>query len=143
MAFALLMGTSRLIYGKYGDRLPLERCMVGSCLLCIASYAAIACIPSPVGGLIGCAVCGFSVGILWPGTFSRAASSLRGGGTVLFALLALAGDLGCSGGPALAGWVSDRSGGNLRLGILSAVVFPFLLLLCLLLPARSKRRETR
>ena len=128
MAFAFMMGISRLIYGKYGDKLDLNRFMAGSCLLCIASYLCIVFVPVPVIGLIGCAVCGFSVGIMWPGTFSKASAAIRGGGTVLFALLALAGDLGCSGGPTLAGLVSSQFGNNLRAGILAAVIFPVLLL---------------
>lgn len=132
MSFSILMGLSRLLYGKYGDRLDLNRCMKYSCLLCIASYLLITLFPNPMVELAGCGICGFSVGILWPGTFSKAAASLRRGGTLLFALLALAGDLGCSGGPTLAGFVSSAAGGNLRVGILSAIVFPVLLLLCFL-----------
>lgn len=129
MAFAMLMGTSRLIYGKYGHKMDLDRFMKYSCLLCIASYLCIALVPIPVVELIGCAVCGFSVGILWPGTFSKAAVAIKGGGTALFAMLALAGDVGCSGGPTLAGMVSGSRGNNLRLGILAAIVFPILLLM--------------
>lgn len=129
MAFALLMGLSRAYYGKYGDRINLDRFMAGSTLLCIASYLCIALVPNPVIGLIGCAVTGLSVGIMWPGTFSKAAASLKGGGTAMFALLALAGDLGCSGGPTLAGIVSSACSDNLRIGILAALIFPVLLLL--------------
>lgn len=129
MAFAALMGTSRIIYGKYGERIDLDRFIRFSCLLCVACYLCIALVPSPLVGLIGCAVCGFSVGILWPGTFSKASASIKGGGTLMFALLALAGDVGCSGGPTLAGLISDRFGGDLRMGILAAVVFPALLLI--------------
>ncbi len=138
MSFSVLMGLSRLLYGKYGDRLDLNRCMKYSCLLCIASYLLITLFPNPMVELAGCGICGFSVGILWPGTFSKAAASLRRGGTVLFALLALAGDLGCSGGPTLAGFVSSAAGGNLRVGILSAIVFPVLLFLCFLLTGHTK-----
>lgn len=137
MSFSVLMGLSRLLYGKYGDRLDLNRCMKYSCLLCIASYLLITLFPNPMVELAGCGICGFSVGILWPGTFSKAAASLRRGGTVLFALLALAGDLGCSGGPTLAGFVSSAAGGNLRVGILSAIVFPVLLFLCFLLTGHT------
>lgn len=79
--------------------------------------------------MMTCAVCGFSVGIMWPGTFSIASASIRGGGTAMFALLALAGDLGCSGGPTLAGFVSSSVGNNLKMGILAAIVFPVLLLM--------------
>jgi len=122
MMFSVLMGLSRLIYGKYGEKLNLDRFMKGSCVLCVASYLCISLVPVPIVGLIGCAICGFSVGIMWPGTFS-----IKRGGTVLFAMLALAGDLGCSGGPTLVGFVSSAFSGNLRLGILTAIVFPVLL----------------
>lgn len=128
MSFALLMGTARLIYGKYGHTLNLDRFMKYSTILCIASYLCIALVPVPVISLFGCAVCGFSVGILWPGTLSKAAVSIKGGGTALYAMLALAGDLGCSGGPTLAGIVSSRCNNDLRIGILAAIVFPILLL---------------
>lgn len=138
MAFAALMGTSRLIYGKYGDWLNLNRFMTLSCFLCIAAYGCISLIPNAAVGLAGCAVCGFSVGILWPGTFSKASAAVKGGGTAMFALLALAGDLGCSGGPTLAGAVSSQCGDNLRMGILAAAVFPVLLLAGMLLLSRQK-----
>ena len=133
MAFAAAMGISRLLFGKYGARLDLNRHMTGCVALCIASYLCIAFVPSPVLSLLGCAVCGFSIGIFWPGTYSRASASIRGGGTSQFALLALAGDLGCAGGPTLAGLVSDACCGNLRMGIFAAVIFPLLMLLCMLL----------
>lgn len=128
MMFSVLMGLSRLIYGKYGEKLNLDRFMKGSCVLCVASYLCISLVPVPIVGLIGCAICGFSVGIMWPGTFSKASAAIKRGGTVLFAMLALAGDLGCSGGPTLVGFVSSAFSGNLRLGILTAIVFPVLLL---------------
>lgn len=128
MAFAVLMGTSRAVYGKYGNRLNLDHFMAGSALLCIVSYLCIALAPSPVAGLLGCAVCGLSVGIMWPGTFSKASAGLPRGGTAMFALMALAGDLGCSGGPTLVGMVSSALGDNLKRGILAGVVFPILLL---------------
>lgn len=128
MAFAILMGTSRAFYGKYGDRIQLDRFMRISCLLCIASYLGIALFPLPVLSLISCALCGLSVGIMWPGTFSKAAKALPRGGTAMFALLALGGDLGCSGGPTLVGAVSSLAGENLKLGILVAVIFPVLLI---------------
>lgn len=128
MMFSVLMGLSRLIYGKYGEKLNLDRFMKGSCVLCVASYLCISLVPVPIVGLIGCAICGFSAGIMWPGTFSKASAAIKRGGTVLFAMLALAGDLGCSGGPTLVGFVSSAFSGNLRLGILTAIVFPVLLL---------------
>lgn len=138
MAFAALMGVSRLIFGKRGQKMDLERYMRASCLLCLAAYACIVFVPVPVVGLLGCAVCGFSVGIFWPGTFSKATAAIPGGGTAMFALLALAGDLGCAGGPTLAGLVSDAAGGNLRTGILAAAVFPAGMLLCMLGAKKQK-----
>ena len=92
---------------------------------------------------IGCAVCGFSVGIMWPGTFSKAAVSIKGGGTALFALLALAGDLGCSGGPTLAGLASSAAGGDLHKGIFAAVIFPTVLLAGLFLSKNTAKNELK
>ena len=138
MAFAVLMGTSRLIFGKYGHKLDLDRFMKYSCILCIATYLCITLVPNPVIGLIGCGICGFSVGILWPGTYSKASASIKGGGTAMFAMLALAGDIGCSGGPTLAGLVSDRFGGNMRAGIMAAIIFPAVMTVCLMLSGKKK-----
>ena len=129
MAFAILMGTSRAFYGKYGERINLDLFMIYSGILCVISYLCIALIPSPIFGLIGCALCGLSVGILWPGSFSKASASIRGGGTAMFALMALAGDLGCSSGPTLVGMVSSHFGDSLNIGILSAIIFPILFLI--------------
>lgn len=129
MAFAVFMGTSRAFYGKYGDRMKLDRFMIISSLLCIASYLGISLAPVPILSLISCAICGLSVGIMWPGTFSKAAKALPRGGTAMFALLALGGDLGCSGGPTLVGTISSLAGENLKLGIFAAGIFPVLLLL--------------
>lgn len=139
MAFAALMGTSRLIFGKFGDRLNLDRFMSFSCILCLCSYLCIAFVPSPVINLIGCAICGFSVGILWPGTFSKAAVGIKGGGTLLFAMLALAGDIGCCSGPTLAGFVSSSFGGNFKFGILVSSVFPVLLLVGIFLSKKFSK----
>ena len=135
-AFAFLMGTARLIYGKYGDKLNLDKFMKYSCILCILCYACIALVPVPLVSLLACAVCGFSVGILWPGTFSRASAALPRGGTAMFALLALGGDLGCSGGPTLVGLVSSAAGGSMRTGIMAGIVFPVLLLAGLVVSTR-------
>ena len=128
MLFAILMGTARAFYGKYGDRMRLEPFMAGSALLCVGAYLLTGLTRQAWLGLVGCGLCGLSVGIMWPGSFSMAARALRGGGTALFALLALAGDLGCSAGPSLVGFVSGVLGDELRLGILAGTVFPLLLL---------------
>ncbi|MBQ9065315.1 MAG: MFS transporter [Blautia sp.] len=128
MAFAICMGAARAFYGKKGDRLDLDRFMIYSSLLCITSYLCISLVSNPVISLVGVAACGLSVGIMWPGTFSKASASMPRGGTAMFALLALGGDIGCSGGPTLAGLVSGVCGDNLKMGILAGVIFPVLLL---------------
>ena len=131
MTFAVMMGLSRAFYGKYGDKIDLERFMTGSAILCVASYLLITLAPWPLLSVAGCALCGLTVGIMWPGTFSRASVVLRRGGTAMFALLALAGDLGCSAGPMLVGFVSGLANENMKIGIFAALVFPLVMALSL------------
>lgn len=100
-----------------------------SAVLCMVSSLMIAFIPVPALGILGCAVCGLSVGIMWPGTFSMAAASVKRGGTALFALLALAGDVGCSSGPTYVGMISGALNDNLKLGIFAALIFPVLMIM--------------
>ena len=123
------MGTSRAFYGKYGDRIHLNHFMIYSCCLCILAYLGIALFPLPQLSLLACAVCGLSVGIMWPGTFSKASATLPKGGTAMFAMLALGGDVGCSAGPTLVGMVSNALHDNLKMGVLAGIIFPVLLLL--------------
>lgn len=138
-AFALFMGTARAIYGKYSDHIPLKKMMSGSAILCILCYAIAVFSGNPVFGLIGCALCGFSVGIFWPGTFSIAALALPGGGTAMYALMALAGDLGCSSGPTVVGLVANVFGNNLRAGLGAAMIFPAVMLLGISLIREQKK----
>lgn len=128
MFFAIMMGLSRAFYGKYGDKLDLVRFMKISGILCLCSYLLISLSPVPVPSLIGCGLCGLSVGILWPGTFSLGSAGIKGGGTMMFAFFALAGDVGCSVGPTYVGTITSLSDGNMKQGILLACVFPILLL---------------
>ena len=128
MAFAVLMGLARIFYGKYGEKIKLDRFMIISCILCCASFLCIALLPIPQLSLLACAVCGLSVGIMWPGTFSKASAVLQKGGTAMFALLALGGDLGCSAGPFAVGYLSGLLDNNLKTGMLIGIVFPLLLL---------------
>ncbi len=136
MTFAILMGSARAFYGKFGDRINLDKFMIGSGVLCIASYLCISL--SPFLSLVGCGICGLSVGIMWPGSFSKASAAIRNGGTAMFALLALAGDLGCSSGPSLVGYISSIASDNLKKGILAAIIFPFLLIVGILLLKKPK-----
>ena len=132
MTFAVLMGLSRAFYGKFAEKIDLKKFMSGSSVLCVISYLLTSLTTNPFLSLIGCALTGLSVGIMWPGTFSTAAASLRTGGTTMFALLALAGDLGCSSGPTLVGFVTNATTGQLHTGILAAVIFPIILGVCIL-----------
>ena len=138
MAFAILMGSARAFYGKFGDKIDLDKFMVGSGLLCIGSYLLISLSPLPQLSLLGCAICGLSVGIMWPGSFSKASAVMRNGGTAMFALLALGGDLGCSGGPTLVGYVSSMFSEDLKKGIFAAIVFPVLLIVGTVLSGKKR-----
>ena len=131
MAFAVLMGTSRVLHSAKGHKWKLRNFIIFSTVLCLVSYMMISLVPNPVINLIGCAICGFAISIMWPGTLSIAPKLLPLGGTAMYALLALAGDLGCSAGPTLVGFVSSLFGDNLKVGILAAMIFPLLILVCL------------
>lgn len=138
--FAALQGVSRTFYGICGERISLRKFMIYSGVLCVFSYLTAVFAPHPVLALAGCALCGLSVGIMWPGTFSLAAAHCPLGGTAMFALLALGGDLGCASGPFVVGMVSERMGANLKAGLLAAIVFPVLLLV--LIQLLKKTGET-
>lgn len=131
--FAVTMGISRAIYGKYGSKLNLMKFMLGSGCLCLMCYIAASLSGSPAVGLAGCIVCGFSVGIMWPGTISICSGRIPDGGTAMFALLAMAGDLGGSLGPGLVGSAAQSANDNLQRGMLVGCIFPLVLIISLLL----------
>lgn len=137
--FAAAMGLSRLIYAKFSEKLPMKPTMMFSAVLSVISYLLIAITDQPIFGLIGCVLCGFSVGLFWPGTFSLATASIKGCGTTMFALLALAGDMGCSLGPMVVGFVTGISNNGFRTGILVAVIFPLILFACLLMLKKTEK----
>lgn len=134
--FAALMGVSRVFYSKFSEKVNLQKFMMGSSILCILSYLFAAISPYPILALIGCGLCGLSVGVLWPGTFSLAAEKCPRGGTAMFAFFALAGDLGCSAGPTVVGMVSNITNGSIKAGLLVAIIFPVLLIIGLILCKR-------
>lgn len=138
LVFAALMGASRLMYSKIGHRLNINNFMTFCGGLCLASYLLISLSASPVLGFIGCGICGFSVGIFWPGAYSIAAEKIPGGGTAMFSLLALFGDLGCTIGPTAVGIISG-TGDNMKLGILAGAAFPAVLTVCMLIARRRER----
>lgn len=126
--FALTMGISRLIYGTYSEKLPLKKAIFFCGILCMISYLMAGISLTPWLGLAGCALCGFSVGVMWPGTYSVGAEMFKRGGTVMFAMFALAGDIGCSTGPGFVGLVAGVLNDNLKIGLGTAVLFPIVLI---------------
>lgn len=138
--FALCMGIARVVYAKLSDKIALTRYMALCGILCIASYL-IAATGQPALGMIGCGLCGFSVGVLWPGTFSTAAKALSSGGTAMYAMMALAGDIGCSAGPTFVGALAGIFGEDLRPALVCAIVFPILLLIGLWLYKRTVKAK--
>jgi fucose permease len=139
--FAVTMGISRVIYGKYGEKLNLIRFMIGSGALCVSCYLLASLSSNPVMGLIGCVLCGFSVGIMWPGTISISSQKFPTGGTAMFALLAMAGDLGGSIGPAIVGKVTQYAGDNIRVGMGVGLIFPVVLIIMLIILSRTAVRN--
>lgn len=137
--FAVTMGISRAIYGKYGGKLNLMKFMLGSGCLCLICYIAASLSGDPAVGLAGCIVCGFSVGIMWPGTISICSERIPAGGTAMFALLAMAGDLGGAFGPGLVGGAAQSANDNLQSGMLVGSVFPLVLIVSLLLLKRAEK----
>ncbi len=130
-AFAVFMGSARALYAKFAERISLKKFMALSACLCVVSYLLASFSKNPVLGLLGCALCGLSVGIMWPGTFSMAAKAIPRGGTAMFAFFALFGDVGCNIGPGLVGVVSGIFDSDLKKGLLAGVVFPACLLVTL------------
>ena len=140
--FAVTMGISRTIYGKYGEKIELTRYMLGSGVLCLICYVLAALSHNPLLSLAGCIFCGFSVGIMWPGTISIMSKRLPTGGTAMFALLAMAGDLGGSAGPAVVGFVTELKNDNLQSGMLAGGLFPAIMILSILF-IKSRSKQTK
>ncbi|MDR2688005.1 MAG: MFS transporter [Oscillospiraceae bacterium] len=141
--FAVGMGVPRVIYGRYGGKMDLRKCMIGGAVLCILCYLAAAFSPYPVLALVSCVLCGFSVGIFWPGTFSLASGEFIKSGTAVFACMAFAGDIGCSLGPAVVGAVTRQAGNGFRAGMSAAVVFPAALIVSLILYQLHLRNKNK
>ena len=141
--FAAFMGISRSLYGKMSGKLNLTKTMLACGALCAICYLTASLSALPIIGLSGCALCGFSVGIMWPGTISISSRKCPKGGTAMFAFLALAGDLGSTVGPAMVGGISDMAGGNLQIGLLTATIFPIILVLGLFVLNRKFKEQKR
>ena len=139
--FAVFMGLTRVFYGKKSDKLDLTKVMLGCGALCVICYLTAALSPIPIIGLIGCALCGLAVGIMWPGTISISSQKCPLGGTAMFAFLALAGDLGAAVGPTMVGSIADAVGGNLKTGLLFATLFPALMILGLIVLLKKFKKS--
>ena len=127
--FAIFMGSARVFYARCSEKVDLLSFIIGCSVLCMFSYLLAALSSVPVLSLAGCALCGLSVGVMWPGVYSIASAQFPKGGTAMFAILALAGDLGCSGGPTAVGLISGLFHDNLKTGLLWAVLFPLIMFL--------------
>ena len=141
--FAVTMGISRMLFGKYGEQLDLMKFMSASGILCVICYLLTALSSNPVVGLVGCIACGFSVGIMWPGTISISSKAFPTGGTAMFSLLAMAGDLGGSIGPGIVGRITQNAGNNIRIGMGCGLIFPVILLFMLFLLYRENRHTPK
>ena len=139
--FAVLMGISRVFFAKHSEKLDLKNYMLICAGLCLISYLLASLSTSAIIGLLGCALCGFAVGIMWPGTYSLSAAGIKGGSTSMFALLALAGDLGCFAGPSVVGAVTGAVGGNMKMGILAAAIFPVIMIIGLFIFKSALRKQ--
>ena len=137
--FAMFMGIARMLYGKFSEKLNLTKIRLGCGIMCAACYLLASLAALPILGLAGCALCGLAVGIMWPGSISLSSQKCPKGGTAMFAFLALAGDLGATVSPTMVGSISEMAGGNLKMGLLVATVFPVILAVSLIILNKSKK----
>ncbi len=127
--FAVMMALARILHSKNPHMITLSKAIMYSGIFAIVCYLAAALVPVPLVALIACGLCGFAVGIMWPGTLSLASRKYPAAGGALFAIMALAGDLGCTLGPSAVGFVASAFGGDLRIGLLVGTVFPLLMVI--------------
>ncbi len=139
--FSVLMGSSRVFYAKMSEKINLNSFLIGSGVLCVGAYLLASLAPAPALSLVGCGLCGLSVGILWPGVFSLASAEIPRGGTAMFALLALAGDLGCSGGPTTVGFITGALGGELKSGLFFGIIFPIIMIIGAIIQRRGALKK--
>ncbi len=131
--FAMLMGISRMLYGKFSEKFDLTKVMLICGIMCAGCYLLASLSILPILGLAGCSLCGLTVGIMWPGSISISSQKCPRGGTAMFAFLALAGDLGAMVSPTMVGTLSEMAGGNLKTGLFAATFFPVVLVFGLLI----------
>ena len=139
--FAVTMGIARVLYGKFGEKIELTKFMLTSGIICVLSYLLSGLSSIPIFGLIGCIVCGFSVGIMWPGTISITVPRIPKGGPALFAFLAVAGDMGGAFGPSMVGYFSQQAEDNLQIGLLTGCIFPLIMLVALIFMQKIAKND--
>lgn len=139
--FAVCMGSARMFYAKFSEKISLEKGILVSSIICIMSYLIAILAPIPIISLLGCALCGVGCGMLWPGTYSLASKKQKNGGVLMFGLLALAGDIGCLSGPSIAGQVSSIFGGNLKSGFAVSIIFPALLVVMVTVLIKNSKKQ--
>lgn len=143
MAFAVLMGTGRILFSKLSKKINTEKYLIASAVLCIISYLLACLSPNAIASLIGCALCGLSVSAMWPGTISLSTRAMPNISTAMFAFLAVAGDIGCTSGPTLIGWLTDAVGGDLKNGLLFSVIFPVIMIIAMLLMRKESKKLSK
>ena len=139
--FAMFMGVARMLYGKFSEKLDLSKVMLVCGVMCAGCYLLASLSTLPILGLVGCALCGLAVGIMWPGSVSVSARHCPRGGTAMFAFLALAGDLGAAASPTMVGSIAELAGGDLKVGLLVATVFPVILVVGLVVLRSVKSHQ--
>ncbi len=139
--FAFLQGTARLTYAKKGGKKRLDHLMLLSAIFAVSAYLILVFSSNPIISLLAMASIGFGVGIMWPGTFSLSSENLPRGGTAMFAFLALFGDMGCSLGPTVTGFVASLFNDNLKIGIAGSLIFPLLMVILLLVLIRRRKKK--
>ncbi len=140
--FAVMMGVGRIMYSKLSSKFEIVKYMMVSAAVCVAAYLVAALCKNSVVALVGCGITGLSVGVFWPGTYSYAAKRCKGG-TAMFGILAFAGDMGCTVGPAMVGVISAAYGDELKTGILIATIFPILMLAGCLYFLKEKKAKNK
>lgn len=143
MAFAVLMGSGRILFSKLSKTIDNGKYLIASAVLCILSYLLACLSPNAIISLIGCALCGLSVSAMWPGTISMSTRAMPNISTAMFAFLAVAGDIGCTSGPTLIGWLTDAVGGDLKKGLLFAIIFPIIMILAMMLMRKESKKLSK
>ncbi len=141
--FALCMGVGRVLHVKLSDKIKIEKYLLVSAVLCIVGYGLVVLPNNAAVNLLGCGICGFAVAVMWPGSLSLAAQRMPLGGTAMFGLLAVGGDIGCTLGPTMTGFLSGQFDDNLKVGIAAAAVFPIALVLAVLVLKKIPNQQQK